>query len=118
QSKVFYVLGEVNAPGAFPLSGRETVLDAILAAGGVTNRASLRGITLSRPTPPEGCRVVLPICYEEIVQIGDTSTNYQIAAGDRIFVPVKGFLEQFCQHKAQCPPCGRSQVSCFVLNSD
>ncbi len=115
QSKVFYVLGEVNAPGAYPLAGRETVLDALLAAGGVTNRANLRGITLSRPTLPDGCRVVLPICYEEIVQIGDTSTNYQIAAGDRVFVPAKSFFDELCRKSPQCPPCGRSQVSCFVL---
>ncbi|HKB39359.1 MAG TPA: SLBB domain-containing protein [Gemmataceae bacterium] len=114
QSKVFYVLGEVNAPGAYPLAGRETVLDALLAAGGVTNRANLRGVTLSRPTPPDGCRVVLPICYEEIVQIGDTSTNYQIAAGDRVFVPAKGLFDGLYHKSPLCPPCGRSQVSCFV----
>ena len=35
ESKVFYVIGEVNAPGAFPLRGREAVLDAILMAGGL-----------------------------------------------------------------------------------
>jgi protein involved in polysaccharide export with SLBB domain len=112
QSKVFYVLGEVNAPGAYPLQGRETVLDAILAAGGVNNRANLKGVTLSRPTPPDGCRVVLPVCYEEIVQLGDTSTNYQIAAGDRVFVPAKGLREQLFKPKKQCPPCGRPQVPC------
>src|SRR5437764_4151841 len=115
QSKVFYVLGEVHAPGAFPLAGRETVLDALLAAGGVTSRANLRGITLSRPTAPDGCRVVPPICYEELVQIGDTSTNYQIAAGDRVFVPAKGFCEDLLHKNKQCLPCGRSQVSCFAL---
>ena len=32
-SNVYYVLGEVNAPGAYPLTGRETVLDGIVAAG-------------------------------------------------------------------------------------
>src|SRR5262245_13914042 len=52
-SKVFYVLGEVNAPGSYPLAGRETVLDAILAAGGVSPNASLKNIVLSRPTLPE-----------------------------------------------------------------
>src|SRR5581483_5132618 len=34
-SKVYYVIGEVNSPGAFQLAGRETVLDAIMAAGGL-----------------------------------------------------------------------------------
>ncbi len=109
-SKVYYVLGEVNAPGAFPLQGRETVLDAILAAGGLNDRASRRFITLSRPTPPDGCRVVLPICYNDIVQIGDTSTNYQIANGDRIFVPTRGHDD--CGRKKVCPPCNRPQVPC------
>ncbi len=33
QSAVYYVLGEVNSPGSYPLIGRETVLDGILAGG-------------------------------------------------------------------------------------
>jgi protein involved in polysaccharide export with SLBB domain len=113
QSKVYYVLGEVNAPGAFAFNGRETVLDAIVAAGGLTDRASRQSITMSRPTAPDSCRIVLPICYNEIVQIGDTSTNYQIAAGDRIYVPAKTLQEDFCRKKQTCPPCDRPQSACF-----
>ncbi len=113
-SKVYYVLGEVNAPGAFPLQGRETVLDAILAAGGLNDRASKKYITLTRPTKPNGCRVVLPICYNEITQIGDTSTNYQIAAGDRIYVPTRG--REDCKRRNLCPPCLRPQVPCTDSN--
>src|SRR5947209_1707687 len=78
-SKVFYVQGEVNAPGSFPLSGREAVHDGLIAAGGLTDRASRANIVLSRPTPPNSCRIVLPICYRDIVQLGDTTTNYQLA---------------------------------------
>jgi protein involved in polysaccharide export with SLBB domain len=112
QSKVYYVLGEVNAPGAFPLQGRETVLDALQAAGGLTNRASRKNIILSRPTKPDSCRVVLPICYNEIVQLGDTSTNYQIAAGDRVYVPTRTCWEDLLHRKDSCPPCGRPQTPC------
>jgi protein involved in polysaccharide export with SLBB domain len=113
-SKVYYVLGEVNAPGAFQLKGRETVLDAILAAGGLTSGASRKKIILSRPTPPDSCRVVLPICYNEIVQLGDTSTNYQIKAGDRVYVPTRSCWEQLLPHrsKEECPPCNRPQAPC------
>jgi protein involved in polysaccharide export with SLBB domain len=93
QSKVYYVLGEVNAPGAFTLAGRETVLDGILAAGGLTTRGSQEKIILSRPTLPDDCRVVLPVDYEKIVQHGDTRTNYQLAPGDRIYVPTRCLLE-------------------------
>jgi protein involved in polysaccharide export with SLBB domain len=115
QSKVYYVLGEVNSPGAFPLNGRETVLDAIMAAGGLNSRSSRRDIILSRPTRPDGCRMVFPVCYNEIVQLGDTSTNYQIAAGDRIYVPTKHFCEDMPRNnKKTCPPCGRPQSPCPV----
>jgi polysaccharide export outer membrane protein len=93
-SKVYYVLGEVNSPGAFNLAGRETVLDGILAAGGLTDRASRNNIVLSRPTHPHSGRAVLPICYNQIVQLGDTTTNYQLAPGDRIFVASKTCREQ------------------------
>jgi protein involved in polysaccharide export with SLBB domain len=115
-SKVYYVLGQVNAPGSFPLQGRETVLDAIIVAGGLSDRASRRNIILSRPTAPDGCRIVIPICYREIVQLGDTSTNYQIAPGDRIVVPSRTFWEELCRKKPECPPCGRSQVPCTAYS--
>jgi polysaccharide export outer membrane protein len=114
-SKVYYVLGEVNAPNAFPINGRETVLDAIITAGGLTKKASEQNIVLSRPTPPDGCRMVYPVCYTNIVQLGDTSTNYQLHPGDRIYVPGKGLLEGLITGR-RCHrdgPCDRPQVGCW-----
>jgi protein involved in polysaccharide export with SLBB domain len=112
QSKVFYVLGEVNAPGVYQLTGRETVLDAILIAGGLTDRASRRNIILSRPTRPDDCRVVLPVCYEQIVQLGDTTTNYQIAPGDRIWVPTRNCWDEIRAYRWPCLSCCRPQFPC------
>jgi protein involved in polysaccharide export with SLBB domain len=108
---VFYVLGEVNAPGSYPLVGRETVLDAIIAAGGLTNRASPCDIVLTRPSAPHDCRVVLPICYRQITQIGDTTTNYQVMPGDRITVATRGVCEelQFWKAKETCELCNCHQ---------
>ena len=112
QSKVFYVLGEVNAPGSFQLNGRETVLDALMAAGGLTERASPNNIVLSRPSKPDHCRTVLPVCYDQIVQLGDSTTNYQIAPGDRIFVPGKNTLESIFGSKCDKAPCGGMHFPC------
>jgi polysaccharide biosynthesis/export protein len=108
ESAVYYVLGEVNSPGAYPIIGRETVLDGLMAAGGLSDSASEGKIILSRPTAPQSCRVVLPICYDHIVQLGDTTTNYQIQPGDRIFVGTRTFCEaiRFWQTgTATCPDC-------------
>jgi protein involved in polysaccharide export with SLBB domain len=115
-SKIFYVLGQVNSPGAFPLQGRETVLDGIVAAGGLNSRGSRNNIILSRPTMPDGCRIVLPVCYRQIVQLGDTTTNYQLQPGDRIYVPALSFCdgifgEDMTQRK-ECSPCKKCQQAC------
>jgi protein involved in polysaccharide export with SLBB domain len=112
-SAVYYVLGEVNAPGAYPLTGRETVLDAIAAAKGLTTRASPCRMLLTRPTQPQSCRVVIPICYRQIVQLGDTSTNYQLMPGDRVFVASQSIWEQLlpCARRG-CKQCRGVQCPC------
>jgi polysaccharide export outer membrane protein len=121
-SKVYYVTGEVNSPGAYPLIGRETVLDAIIEAGDLTDRANRHKIILSRPSGPQNCRMVLPVCYRHIVQLGDSTTNYQIQPGDRIFVSSLTFWQEIGQslfpHVGQeCPHCSTSQQPCPQLRS-
>jgi len=91
--KRFYVLGQVRGPGSFDWLGNETVVDAIVQAGFPARMAAPNEIILVRPTDPCGGRIVLPICYDDIVQLGDTSTNYQILPGDRIIVPKKSLLQ-------------------------
>jgi protein involved in polysaccharide export with SLBB domain len=113
-SKVYYVLGEVNSPGTFQLKGRETVLDAILTAGGLKDTASRDNIILSRPTGPCSCRVVIPICYREITQLGDTATNYQIMPGDRVYVPQKRWYEYLPWCCEKCPRCRHAHYPCEI----
>ena len=84
-SKVYYVLGEVTTPGRFPLVGNETVLDAILTAGGLTDRSNWRDVILVRPTN-DGPGLVMKVDVGAIGRLGAAATNYQIAPGDRIYV--------------------------------
>lgn len=109
----FYVLGEVNAPGSYPLSGYETVLDAIVTAGGLTSSSNPCKILLARPTDPCDCRVTLPVCYREIVQLGNTSSNYQLQPGDRIFVSSRSCMDELMFWRAsntcdRCAGCNRA----------
>jgi polysaccharide export outer membrane protein len=86
-SKVYYVQGDVNAPGRLPIVGNETVLDAINNVGGLLPTASTVKIKLVRPAPPGACCAqTLPINLPAIVQAGDVTTNYQLMPGDRIYV--------------------------------
>ena len=49
-SKVYYVQGEVGSPGRLPITGNETVLDAINFAGGLVPTAAKDRIRLVRPS--------------------------------------------------------------------
>ncbi len=110
----YYILGEVNSPGSYPLDGHESVLDGILAAGGMTSAAAPCRIVLARPTQPHSCRVTLPVCYREITQLGDTTTNYQLQPGDRVFVASRTWCEEFkfWQATKTCDRCGGCQFPC------
>jgi polysaccharide export outer membrane protein len=86
-SKVYYVEGDVAAPGRMPITGNETVLDAIHYAGGLIPTAAPQNIRLVRPAPPGACcEQVLPVNLAAIVSAGDPTTNYQLMPGDRIVV--------------------------------
>lgn len=86
-SKNYYVLGDVAAPGRLPITGNETVLDAIEFAGGLLPTAAPQNIRLVRPAPPGACcEQTLPVNLAAIMSGGDSTTNYQLMPGDRVVV--------------------------------
>jgi polysaccharide export outer membrane protein len=116
-SKKIYVLGDVNSPGSFLYRGNETVLDAIIEAGGIASKANHHDIIVSRPSTCGGCRTVMKVCYDQIVQLGDASTNYQLLPGDRVFVPSLTFVDDLKQtlnpfKENRCPRCSGCDVGC------
>jgi polysaccharide export outer membrane protein len=86
-SKYYYIQGDVAVPGRLPITGNETVLDAINFAGGLIPTAAPNNIRLVRPAPPGACcEQTLPVNLAAIISGGDPTTNYQILPGDRIVV--------------------------------
>ena len=89
-SKVYYVVTEGAGLGdnvvRVPITGNETVLDAISTIGGLSQLSS-KQIWIARPAPSDfGCEQILPIDWVAITRGGATATNYQIMPGDRIFI--------------------------------
>lgn len=86
-SKHYYIYGDVGLPGRYPITGNETVLDAISFAGGLLPTAAPQNIRLVRPAPPGSAQEqLLPVNYAAIINGGDPTTNYQIMPGDRLVV--------------------------------
>jgi polysaccharide export outer membrane protein len=97
-SKVFYVVTDGAGNGepvvTRPITGNETVLDALSGVGGLAPQASKKRIWIARPLPPHagGGDQILPVDWSAIVQCGRTETNYQILPGDRIYVKAQPLI--------------------------
>lgn len=89
-SKVYYIITEGANLGdnvvRLPITGNETVLDAVSQIGGLSQLSS-KTIYIARPGPPElGCEQHLPVDWDAITRGAMTATNYQLLPGDRVFI--------------------------------
>jgi len=89
-SKIFYVVLDGAGAGQtvvrLPITGNETVMDAVAQVNGLTAVSSQDRIWVSRPAPEGGCHQILPVDWRAVVERADPATNYQILPGDRVFV--------------------------------
>lgn len=81
EAKKFYVLGEVARPGAFPVDGDTTLIEAIGLAGGVPPTGDLESATVVRQGK------LLPINLADVLRRGDVSRNVYMRHGDLVYVP-------------------------------
>ncbi len=84
-SRTFYIFGEVNRPGAYPILGDVTAVHALASAGGPTRMASLDGARLVRPSS-EG-ELTYSIYFSAITEAGYGQTNFMLQPGDIVYVP-------------------------------
>jgi protein involved in polysaccharide export with SLBB domain len=89
-SKVYYIILDGAGTGdrvvRLPITGGETVLDAISQVGGLTQLSS-QELWIARPVPDElGYQQRLPVNWMAITQQGIQATNYQLLPGDRLYV--------------------------------
>ncbi len=90
-SKVYYVITDGGGAGEqvyrIPTTGNETVLDAIAGINGLPTVASKASIWVARPTPNNcGPDQILKVDWNAIAQGAQTSTNFQLLPGDRLYV--------------------------------
>ncbi len=88
-SKVYYIVTQGAGLGdnvvRLPLTGNETVLDAIAQVNGL-QQVSSKKIWVARPVPGCNDNVILPVDWCAVTGHGAAATNYQILPGDRVFI--------------------------------
>jgi protein involved in polysaccharide export with SLBB domain len=85
RSNQVFVVGDVVTPGAYRISSAGTALTALYAAGGPTERGSLRRIEVRR-----GGKVAATLDVYDYLLRGDASQDVRLQQGDVLFVPVRG----------------------------
>ena len=92
------VLGKVVQPGVYPITTRTTILEAISLAGGFTEWANQKKITVI--TTQGGQKKKLRVNYKKIISGKDPSQNITLTRGDTIIVPWRRVI-QMANFKAQ-----------------
>jgi polysaccharide export outer membrane protein len=81
QSKKYYLDGEVNHPGEYPLAIPTTILEAISRAGGLQEFANAKRIYVLRGDKR------LPFNYRDVLHGKHMEQNIRVDPGDHIVVP-------------------------------
>ena len=82
----FYVDGEVNRPGLYPLTGQVTVMQAIALAGGYRDSARLNELILIR-RGPKNEPMAIPINLHDIINGKDMGQDILLLPFDIVFLP-------------------------------
>jgi protein involved in polysaccharide export with SLBB domain len=94
-SKVYYIILQGanlgDAVYRFPLTGNDTVLDAVSQINGLQEISSKK-IWVARATDECSKAEVLPVDWCAITEFGVSPTNYQLFPGDRVFVSEDRFV--------------------------
>ena len=76
-----YILGKVNKPGAIPLQGPMTILQAISISGGFNRFADLDEIKILRGKTTQA------VNYNDLIRGKNLGSNHSLQADDTILVP-------------------------------
>jgi polysaccharide biosynthesis/export protein len=90
-SKWYYIVADRAGFGQsvfrLPITGRDTVLDALSQIGGTQSYSSKRCMWVARPNGEDPkCQQILPVDWMALTKGGSPETNYQLLPGDRLYV--------------------------------
>ena len=79
------VVGEATTPSAIPYRADMTLLDVMIAVGGLTEFAAGNRATIVRDV--NGTKTIFKVKIEDLLKRGDLRANTRVAPGDILIIP-------------------------------
>lgn len=90
RSRKTIIMGQVNKPGVYALSGNTTFLELLSKAGGLTKEAGDKAIIKRKILSPVKQESIITIDLKKLLEEGDTSSDVMLVDGDNIYVAKAG----------------------------
>jgi len=87
KSKKTIIIGYVNRPGMYMLSGDTTLLELISLAGGLSKDAGGKATIKRKYSESNNGEGTITIDLQRLIEQGDTSLNIPLMDGDSVFIP-------------------------------
>ncbi len=101
QSKRVSVMGAIQTPGLYELVGRQTVLDVIAKAGGLTNEAGSEMFVMRQNSGGENSSV--QISLDELILNGNAELNIPLKSNDIINIPIDRIVNVYVMGQVRSP---------------
>ena len=106
RSKCVFILGELETPGEYPLTGKTTLVEVLSLAGGPTEDAGSEVIVIRPKNHKENPISLEEAKEDEIINVnlrklleGDTSQNVFLKPNDTIYIPHEEYFYVFGEVK-------------------
>jgi polysaccharide export outer membrane protein len=90
KSRKTIIMGQVNKPGVYALSGNTTVLELLSKAGGLTKEAGDKAIIKRKIASPVKQESIITIDLKKLLEEGDTSSDVLLLDSDNVYVAKAG----------------------------
>jgi polysaccharide biosynthesis/export protein len=90
RSKKTIIMGQVNKPGIYMLSGNTTFLELLSQAGGLTKDAGDKATIKRKPSGTAQGEGVITIDLKRLIEQGDISRDVLLVDGDNIYIAKAG----------------------------
>jgi polysaccharide export outer membrane protein len=90
KSRKTIIMGQVNKPGIYALSGNTTFLELLSKAGGLTKESGDKAIIKRKAVSPGNPEIIITLDLKKLLEEGDMSSDVLLMDSDNVYIAKGG----------------------------